>query len=33
MTESKDVNLKQLVKQYTYTIVLNGINIEMPAGS
>ncbi len=33
MTESKDVNLKQLVKQYSDTIALNVINIEIPTGS
>ena len=33
MTESKDVYLKQLVKQYGDTIAVNGINLEIPAGS
>ena len=33
MTESKDVNLKQLVKQYADTIALNGINVEITARS
>ena len=30
MTESKDVYLKQLVKQYGDTIAVNGINLEIP---
>ena len=33
MTESKDVYLKKLVKQYGDTIAVNGINLEIPAGS
>ena len=30
MTESKDVYLKQLVKQYGDTIAVNVINLEIP---
>jgi len=33
MNDSKDVYLKQLVKQYGDTIAVNGINLEIPAGS
>ena len=33
MTESKDVYLKKIVKQYGDTIAVNGINLEIPAGS
>ena len=33
MSDSKDVYLKQLVKQYGDTIAVNGINLEIPGGS
>jgi putative spermidine/putrescine transport system ATP-binding protein len=33
MSDSKDVFLKQLVKQYGKTIAVNGINLDIPAGS
>ena len=33
MNDSKDVYLKQLVKQYGDTIAVNGINLEIPGGS
>ena len=33
MNDSKDVYLKQLVKQYGDIIAVNGINLEIPAGS
>ena len=33
MTESKNVSLTQLVKLYGDTIAVNGINLEIPAGS
>ena len=33
MSDSKDVYLKQLVKQYGNTTAVNGINLDIPAGS
>ena len=33
MSDSKDVYLKQLVKQYDNTTAVNGINLDIPAGS
>ena len=33
MSDSKDVFLKQLVKQYGNTTAVNGINLDIPAGS
>ena len=33
MNDSKDVKLKQLVKSYGGTVAVNGINLEIPAGS